>query len=124
MESGPDTRGTLSDTYVAALQHDLVDVSPETTLVGVVRKPAPWFHAAVDENRPELGPPATLLESVREIEDDLKMQGLCDEGSHNATWEQIGSAKPIASCDENTEKKRCRRTILREPLECAEDPNN
>ena len=137
--------GTLSETYLAALQHDLVELPAATTRVGVVRKPAPWFHAAVDENVPELGPPAPLLESVREAEADLKMQGLCAEGAHNAAWDRVDFGEryrahleesPAAEaaleeladrlesgeslvlvCYENTEKKRCHRTILREVLE-------
>jgi uncharacterized protein YeaO (DUF488 family) len=139
--------GTLADTYVAALQHDLADLPSGATRIGVVRKPAPWFHAAVDENVPELGPPAELLEGVRTAEDDLKMQGLCEEGAHNAAWDQVDfgeryrthleeSPKAQAAleelsgrladgeslalvCYENTEKKRCHRTILRERLEGA-----
>ncbi|WP_293030363.1 DUF488 domain-containing protein [Natronococcus sp.] len=139
--------GTLADTYVAAIQHDLADLPSEATRVGVVRKPAPWFHAAVDENVPELGPPADLLEEVRTAEDDLKMQGLCDEGAHNAAWDRVDfgeryrehleeSADAQAAlealegrladgeslalvCYENTEKKRCHRTILRDRLESA-----
>ncbi|NKE36469.1 DUF488 domain-containing protein [Natronococcus sp. JC468] len=137
--------GTLADTYVAAIQHDLADLPPGATRVGVVRKPAPWFHAAVDENVPELGPPAELLEEIRYTEDDLKIQGLCEEGAHNAAWDQVdfderyrayleGSPEARAAlealaerladgeslalvCYENTEKKRCHRTILRERLE-------
>ena len=138
-------RGRLTDTYLAALQHELADLPPETTLVGVVRKPAPWFHAAVDENVPELGPPASLLESVQEAESDLKMQGLCEEGAHNAACDQLGfeatyrahlETDPDARaalaalesrledgesltlvCYENTAKKRCHRTVLRDVLE-------
>ena len=137
--------GTLSETYLAALQHDLVELPAATTRVGVVRKPAPWFHAAVDENVPELGPPASLLESVQEAESDLKMQGLCAEGAHNAAWDQVGfeatyrehlETDPDARaalaalesrledgesltlvCYENTAKKRCHRTVLRDVLE-------
>ncbi|MFU8869642.1 DUF488 family protein [Natronococcus sp.] len=137
--------GTLADTYVAAIQHDLADLPAGTTRVGVVRKPAPWFHAAVDENVPELGPPGDLLEEIRTAEDDLKIQGLCDEGAHNAAWDQVdfgeryrehleespeakAALEELAArledgeslalvCYENTEKKRCHRTILRERLE-------
>ncbi|MEY7847750.1 DUF488 family protein [Natrarchaeobius sp. A-rgal3] len=145
-DGGSDTDGfILTDTYVAALQYDLADVSPDATLVGVVRKPTSWFHAAVDENRPELGPPAELLESVRDAEDGLKMRGICEEGAHNAAWDQadfgdryrrhleesieardaledlterLESGESIALvCYENTEKKRCHRTILRNVLE-------
>ena len=138
-------RGTLSDTYLAALQHDLVELAPETTAVGVVRKPAPWFHAAVDENRPALGPPAELLESFAGAEEELKMCGLCEEGAHNAAWDQVefesvyrehletdpdaraalaalesrleaGESLTLV-CYENTAKKRCHRTVLRDVLE-------
>ncbi|ELY67072.1 DUF488 domain-containing protein [Natrinema versiforme] len=140
-------RGTLADTYVAAIQHDLAEVPAEATRVGVVRQPTSWFHTAVDENRPELGPPADLLESFRQREEDMKMQGLCEEGAHNAAWDQVGfedayrtyledsseAQDAIATlderlaageslalvCFENTEKKRCHRTILREFLEEA-----
>ncbi|WP_254531028.1 DUF488 family protein [Natrinema gelatinilyticum] len=138
------TRGTLADTYVAAIQHDLVDLPADATRVGVVRRPTSWFHAAVDENRPELGPPEPLLESMRDCEEEMKMQGLCEEGAHNAAWDQVGfeeayreylgtedaraalaalddrlaSGESLALvCYENTEKKRCHRTILREVLE-------
>jgi len=139
------SRGTLTDTYVAALQHDLVELSPDTTLVGVVRRPTGWFHAAIDENRPELGPPRDVLETFRDAEEDMKMQGLCEEGAHNAAWDQVGFESAYRSyletaadaqaalsdledrlaggesitlvCYENTEKKRCHRTILRDRLE-------
>ncbi|ADD04095.1 uncharacterized protein Nmag_0508 [Natrialba magadii ATCC 43099] len=142
---GDQREGTLTDTYVAALQHGLADVPPETTLVGVVRSPTSWFHAAVDENVPELGPPAALLDAVQTAEDDLKMRGICDEEAHNAAWDQVGfgdtyrkhlqtaddadrALESLANrltageslalvCYENTEKKRCHRTILREVLE-------
>ncbi|MBZ6496484.1 DUF488 family protein [Natrinema longum] len=137
-------RGTLTDTYVAALQHDLADLPADATRVGVVRQPTSWFHAAVDENRPALGPPTELLESMRDREEDMKMQGLCEEGAHNAAWDQVGfgaayreyletddaqaalaaldgrlaAGESLALvCYENTEKKRCHRTILREFLE-------
>ncbi|WP_254524367.1 DUF488 family protein [Natrinema caseinilyticum] len=138
-------RGTLADTYVAAIQHDLVNLPADATRVGVVRRPTSWFHAAVDENRPELGPPEPLLESMRDREEEMKMQGLCEAGAHNAAWDQVGfeeayrehleteadaraalaalddrlaSGESLALvCYENTEKKRCHRTVLREVLE-------
>ncbi|OVE85581.1 DUF488 domain-containing protein [Natronolimnobius baerhuensis] len=142
-------RGTVADTYVAALQHDLADVPADATLVGVVRRPTSWFHAAVDENYPELGPPTNLLEAVREAEDEMKLQGLCEEGAHNAAWETVEfgeqyrqyleeSADARAAledledrlergeslalvCYENTDKKRCHRTICRDRLERTPD---
>nr|WP_252701433.1 DUF488 domain-containing protein [Natronosalvus vescus] len=127
------------------MQHDLVDLEPETTLIGVVRQPPPWFHAAVEENVRELGPPSSLLEETKTAEEELKMQGLCAEGAHNAAWEQVDfvsryrthletdadaqdaltrlrerleSGESIALvCFENTNKKCCHRTVLREVLE-------
>lgn len=132
--------GTLRDTYVAALQHDLVDVGDADLLLGVVRRPTGWFSAAVDENDPALAPPADLLDDVQARKEDLKMAGLCDEGAHNAAWEETGFADRyrayldgdeaasaalgrlrerlaagevvVLVCFENTAKKRCHRTLL------------
>jgi hypothetical protein len=136
--------GTLTDTYVAALQHDLVDLPEGTRRVGAVRKPTPWFHGQVDENRPALGPPATLLEEFQAREEAFAMDGMCDEGAHNAAWEELDfdtryrehlasgeAASAVADlrdlieagtdvalvCYENTDKKRCHRTILRDVLD-------
>ena len=137
--------GSLSDTYVAAIQHDLADVPADATLVGVVRKPTPWFYAAVDENHPELGPPASLLAATKDAAEDLQLRGICEEEAHNAAWdavefedryrgylsesaeamaamdrlgERLASGESIALvCYENTAKKRCHRTILREEFE-------
>lgn len=134
----------LEDTYVAALQHDLVDVPEEATLVGVVRRPTGWFRTTVDENYPALGPPSDLLDEFKQRHEDFKMQGMCDEGAHNAAWDEVGFADRYRShltdaeeaqeavgeltdrlregeqlvfvCFENTEQKRCHRTLLKEHL--------
>lgn len=87
-----DATGRVRETYVAALQHDLIEIDDDARLVGVVRRPTGWFRSAVDENRPELGPPETLLDEVKEHQEDLKMQGMCDEGAHNAAWENCSFA--------------------------------
>lgn len=143
--------GDLLDTYVAALQHDLADLPPETRLVGVVRSPTSWFHGSVDENRPELGPPRELLDEFAEREEGLKLDGLCDEGAHNAAWEELdferryrdhldtdaartemdallarlADGEDVALvCFENTDQKRCHRTILREKLVRRRDEKN
>ncbi|MCU4925562.1 DUF488 domain-containing protein [Halobacteria archaeon AArc-dxtr1] len=141
--------GRLTETYVAALQHDLADLPPEASLVGVVREPTTWFHAAVDENVPALGPPADLLEEVQEAESGLKMRGLCAEEAHNAAWEQVGfesryrthltksgaAKEAIESlrdrlaegesialvCFENTATKRCHRSVLQELISQGRD---
>ncbi|MFB6096014.1 MAG: DUF488 family protein [Haloferacaceae archaeon] len=137
-------RGTLTDTYVAAVQHDLVDLDGARRL-GVVRRPTAWFRAAVDENEPDLAPPERLLDRLEEAREDLKLRGMCEEGAHNAAWENlrfaeryrehladaasaqraldevvaaVASGESIALvCYENTGKKRCHRTILREEIE-------
>lgn len=84
--------GTIDETYVAALQHELVSLSGEEHLVGVVRRPTGWFRGAVDENRPDLGPPEALLDEVQARKDDLQMRGMCEEGAHNAAWEETDFA--------------------------------
>ncbi|MFC3958131.1 DUF488 family protein [Halovivax cerinus] len=145
MTDSGSTLGSLSDTYVAAIQHDLASLAPDETLVGVVRRPTGWFHGAVDENVPALAPPADLLEETKRAETDLKRRGICDEEAHNAAWDQVGfssryeahlddSADARAAidalvdrlhdgesitlvCFENTAKKRCHRTTLRERIE-------
>lgn len=136
--------GAVYDTYVAALQHDNADLPEGTRKVGVVRRPTSWFHGAVDENRPELGPPADLLEAFQDREEAFKVQGMCEEGAHNGAWDEVAfderyrehlASEPARSavedllallesgtdvalvCFENTDQKRCHRTALREHLE-------
>ncbi|QZP39626.1 DUF488 domain-containing protein [Halobaculum magnesiiphilum] len=134
----------LEDTYVAALQHDLVEVPAEATLVGVVRRPTGWFRTTVDENYPALGPPDDLLDEFKQRHEDFKMQGMCDEGAHNAAWDEVGFTDRYRShltdaeeaqeavgeltdrlqdgeqivfvCFENTDQKRCHRTLLKEHI--------
>ena len=137
-------RGRLTDTYVAALQHDLADVPEEATRVGVVRRPTPWFHGPVDENVPALAPPDALLDDVKRRHERLVSTGLEDAEAHNQALEDVDyderyrahlespeaqaamddlldrleAGEDIALvCYENTEKKRCHRTILGAELE-------
>lgn len=143
--------GTVRETDVAAIQHDLVDLPEDAERIGVVRRPTPWFHGAVDENVPSLGPPEDLLEEAKQREEDLKMQGICDEDAQNVAWDEVDFADRyreyletdeggaavddladtledgtdvVLVCFENTAKKRCHRTILRDRLEerLAEQP--
>jgi hypothetical protein len=136
--------GDLHDTYVAALQHDIVDLPDDIHLLGVVRKPTPWFYGAVDDNERALGPPTDLLEDLSDHQEELAAQGMCEEGAHNAAWEEfdfdvkyrayleteeaeaaiddvlarLDAGENLALvCYENTERKRCHRTILRDVLE-------
>jgi len=85
-------RERVFETYAAALQHDIVDLPAATTRVGVVRRPTGWFHALVDENRPALGPPESLLSETQERREDLAARGLCDEEAHNAAWDAVDFA--------------------------------
>lgn len=80
--------GRVGETYVAAVQHDIADLSDET-LVGVVRRPTGWFRAAVDENVLELGPPVDLLDETKARAEDLRLAGFCDEEAHNAAWNEV-----------------------------------
>jgi uncharacterized protein YeaO (DUF488 family) len=137
--------GQVYDTYVAALQHDIADVPEDAVRIGVVRKPTPWFWAQVDENRPELGPPATLLDEFKERYEALQEQGMADAEAHNAALADVDyddryrshlddsdeaqaaieairarlerGADVVLVCYENTDEKRCHRTLLRPALE-------
>lgn len=137
--------GQVYDTYVAALQHDLADLPDDAVRVGVVRRPTPWFWAQVDENVPELGPPADLLDEFKERYEHLREQGMADAEAHNAAMEDVGYDERYRSyldesdetraaidalrnrlesgedvvlvCYENTDEKRCHRTLLRSELE-------
>lgn len=82
--------GSVRETYHAALAHGLVDLPQGTSRIGVVRRPTSWFHGEIDENVPELAPPEELLDAFQQRREDFKMQGMCEEGAHNAAWEELG----------------------------------
>lgn len=137
--------GSLSDTYVAALRHGTADVPEDAVRLGVVRKPTPWFHAQVDENVPALAPPADLLDEVKARQEALEAGGAGDVEAHNGAMDDVdfdarylaylaeseeanaaiddlrnrlSAGEDVALvCYENTEHKRCHRTLLRERLE-------
>jgi uncharacterized protein YeaO (DUF488 family) len=81
--------GTVSETYHAALAHGFAEIPEGATRVGVVRRPMAWFRGEIDENVPELSPPEEFLEEFKQRHEDLKMRGMCDEGAHNAAWEEL-----------------------------------
>lgn len=136
--------GSITDTYVAALQHGLVDLDPDTRLIGVVRRPTRWFNPQVDENVAALGPPSDLFEDFQDRQDALLDEGYDEESAHNIAWddveydrryrdhlqtseaaiaavedllERVADGTDIALvCYENTDDKRCHRTALREHL--------
>lgn len=139
-------RGDLTDTYVAALQHDLVDLPESVTRVGVVRRPTRWLNAQVDENVPALAPPDELLEDLHVEHSRLESEGLDEATAHNRAMEvvdyderyrahlateeardamaalqaRLEAGEDIALvCFENTEVKRCHRTMLRAELEAG-----
>lgn len=136
--------GTVTDTYVAALQHGIADLPDGTATVGVVRRATPWFYAQVDENQPALGPPEPLLAEVKERHEALVADGMGDAEAHNAAMEEanyderylehldastdaqaaladlrdrLAAGQDVALvCYENTAEKRCHRTLLRDRL--------
>lgn len=84
--------GRIRETYHAAIQHDLVDLAGDEHLAGVVRRPTGWFRSSVDANYPELGPQEALLDETKAIQDRFAAQGMCDDGAHNAAWEETDFA--------------------------------
>jgi uncharacterized protein YeaO (DUF488 family) len=138
------TPGTLYDTYVAALRHDLVALPSDVIKFGVVRRPTRWLHPYVDENVAALGPPDPLLDDFQARHEALQKQEFEDAEAHNRAWIDVNYderyrehlVEPDAAmaalerlktalrngtdialvCYENTESKRCHRTILRKYL--------
>lgn len=140
--------GQVYDTYVAALQHDLASVPADAPRIGVVRRPTPWFSAEVDENRPALAPPATLLDEVQDRRDSLAADGVPDAEAHNRAMAEaefetrfesyladapatdaLGELRArleagddlVLVCYENTDEKRCHRTLVRSRLASMTD---
>ena len=81
-------QGQVRETYHAAIQHDMIDLSGDEHLAGVVRRPTGWFRSVVDANYPELGPPEDLLDETKRVQEEFAIGGMCDEGAHNAAWEE------------------------------------
>ena len=79
--------GSLTETYAAAIRHDQVDLAGATP-VGVVRRPPGWFHAQVEENHRELGPPGDLLDETKERQANLQGAGMGETAAHNAAFEE------------------------------------
>jgi hypothetical protein len=78
-------QGPVGETYLAAIQHELVDLAGEEHLAGVVRRPTGGFHVSVDENYPDLAPPEDLVEETKQLAEEFKIQGMYEGGAHNAT---------------------------------------
>jgi hypothetical protein len=58
--------------------------------IGVVRSPPGWFRRRVDACYPELGLSAETRAALDERRRDLRIQGLCEAGAHNAAWAELG----------------------------------
>lgn len=85
--------GPVHETYAAAIQHDKAELPAGTRRVGVVRRPMGWFHGAVDENRPELGPPDELLDAVKEQQATFEADGLDDLAALRKAWTAVDFAE-------------------------------
>jgi hypothetical protein len=57
--------------------------------VGVAHSPPGWFDRRVDASYPALGLSPETRASLERRRRDLRMQGLCAEGAHNAAWEEL-----------------------------------
>lgn len=125
--------GEIRDTYHAALRHGKVAPAEEDLVVGVVRKPMYGIRRHLDRNVPEVAPEADLLAAFKER---------ADEVGHEAAWTEVDFAeryresleRPAAQaamddllaelerrdvwlvCYENTDDKRCHRTLLKDVL--------
>jgi len=115
------SRGTLRDTYLAALQHDLIDIPEGATLVGVVRSPTRWFSPAVDENQRALGPPHSLLEQFKRQSEYLETEGLDDAGAHNTAWEDVDFEPRYREHLETNPDAQAALENLRKRLQAGED---
>ena len=126
----------IRDTYHAALQHGHVDPDEDDLVVGVVRRPSYGIGNYLDRNVPALAPPDDLLDEFKTLVDER------EERTHDEAWDEVRFGEryrehlrtPEAAaamddlldeldardvwlvCYENTDEKRCHRTILREVL--------
>ncbi|WP_458189917.1 DUF488 domain-containing protein [Haladaptatus sp. NG-WS-4] len=140
MERGGTTDGrTMSDldlhhTYLAALQHDHVDVPEDAVVYGVVRRPLPWLWGEIDDNLPAVAPPESLLDAFKARADeighdrawaDLEFERRyrnhlrTSDGAQDTMDELRREARnrPVyLVCYENVEQKRCHRTLLVDEL--------
>ncbi|WP_168215813.1 DUF488 family protein, N3 subclade [Halorussus ruber] len=127
----------IRDTYHAALRHDHVEPAEEDLVVGVVRHPVYGIETLLDRNVPALAPPEALLGDFEAVEER-------DDRTHDEAWDEVNFAERYREylqhaavqqvmddllgeldsgkgdlwlvCYENTDDKRCHRTILQEVL--------
>jgi len=113
--------GEVGESYQAAIQHDLVDFDDDRHLVGVVRRPTPWFHATVDENHRELGPPETLLDETKARQEVIKSQGMAVEDTLAAAWEAVNFAERYREYLANSDEAAATITALADRVRDGED---
>ncbi|MFC4549022.1 MULTISPECIES: DUF488 domain-containing protein [Halorussus] len=128
------TEENLRHTYLAAIQHDKVEIPDEAAVFGVCRRPTRWLNAAIDENLPAVAPPDHLLSAAKI---------LTEERGHNEAWDalnfdevyrehlrsspdaqqtmdrirEVAESRPVyLVCFENLDDKRCHRVALVEEL--------
>jgi hypothetical protein len=85
--SGRDERRSGRDERGSGAGGDGSQTGPEW--IGVVRSPPGWFRRRVDALCPELGLSAETRAALDERRRDLRMQGLCEAGAHNAAWAEL-----------------------------------
>lgn len=144
--SDHDPMPAIRDTYHAALQHGHATPDDSDLVVGVVRRPSYGIENHLDRNVPALAPPDDLLSEFKTVEgeredlthdevwqavefgeryrdhlrtpeaqqamDDLLAD--LDSGGGDGNGDATGDLWLV--CYENTDEKRCHRTILQEIL--------
>lgn len=126
----------LRDTYHAALRHGHVDPDDADLVVGVVRRPSYGIGTYLDRNVPALAPPDDLLDEFKARADER------EDLTHDEVWDAVNFGERYRDhlrdpeprqamddllaelesrdvwlvCYENTDDKRCHRTILKEVL--------
>ncbi len=113
--------GEVGESYQAAIQHDLVDFDDDTHLVGVVRRPTPWFHATVDENHRELGPPETLLDETEARQAEIRTPDISDGQALDAAWEDVNFAERYREYLANSGEAAATITALADRVRDGED---
>jgi uncharacterized protein YeaO (DUF488 family) len=139
-------RHELRDTYHAALQHGHVEPDEEDLVAGVVRRPSYGIENYVDRNVPEHAPPDDHQSELKAVVDGdgTREDGIGDDLTHDEAWDEVNfgeryrehlrSPEPQQAmddllvelesrdrdlwlvCYENTDDKRCHRTILKDVL--------
>ncbi|WP_435175479.1 DUF488 domain-containing protein [Halorussus sp. AFM4] len=136
MSSADGPAHEIRDTYHAALRHGHVDPGEEDLVVGVVRRPSYGIGNYIDRKVPALAPPDDLLDEFKGLLDerpDLTHDGAWDEVEFGERYrEHLRTPAARAAmddllaeletrdvwlvCYEDTDDKRCHRTILRDVL--------